>query len=142
MGEYGPATTLVNRLIERAGEITLDEAVDLYRAHTARLLIQGSEAERVALARAHRAAARARIEHEYEQARHAAATAWWHALPERQGPWLVVGQAIANAAGALVVSGILDDQPYQLLLGPWRQAMGTLTPVGPGMPAREASIRR
>lgn len=129
VGEYGAAS----RLIERAGGLTIDEAVDIYRAHAARMLIQGTGAERHALIEARRAATRTGCATEYEQARHAAATAWRHALPETQGPWLAVGAAIANAAGALVVADALDDKAYQLLVGPWQQAIGTMTPVGPGM---------
>ena len=132
MGEYGPAGSGIYGLIERAGRLTIDEAADLYRAHANRILVQGSEAERLALARARRVASKAGRRTEFEAARHAAATAWRHALPEPQGPWLAVGAAIANAAGALVVEDILDDKPFQLLVGPWRQAIGMLVPVGPG----------
>jgi hypothetical protein len=142
MGEYGPASTLIDRLIERAGTVTIDEAADLYRAQAARLLVQGSDAERRALARARRTAERAGLAEEFERARHAAATAWRHALPEQQGPWLLVGQAISDAAGALVVNDILDEKAFKLLVGPWRQAMGTLTPVGPGVTYRERSGTR
>lgn len=122
----------VDRLVEHAGELTLDEAVDLYRAYAAHILIQGSDAERQALGRARAAAARTQRTDAYELARHAAASAWRAALPSTEGPWLAVGRAIANAAGALVVQGSLDERAYQLLYGPWRQAIGTLTPVGPG----------
>lgn len=132
MGKFGPATTLVEHLIARAGALTLDEAVDIYHAHAARVLIQGSGAERLGLVRARRAAARAGLLGEYERARHTAASAWRHALPETQGPWLMVGAAIANAAGALVVEEALDDKLFQLLTGPWHQAIGRLTPMGPG----------
>lgn len=133
MGKYGPASTLVDRLIQRAGDLTIDEAADIYQAHAARILIQGSEAERFALVRARRTAIRFGLLPEYELARHTAATAWRHALPETQGPWLMVGAAIANAAGVLVVEDVLDEKEFQLLIGPWHQAIGTLTPVGPGI---------
>ena len=133
MGDYGPAASGIYALIERAGMLTIDEAADLYRAHANRILIQGSEAERLALARARRVASKAGRREHFEEARHAAARAWRHALPETQGPWLTVGAAIANAAGALIVEDILDEKPFQLLVGPWRQAIGMLTPVGPGI---------
>ena len=123
---------MVERLIERAGKLTLDEAVDVYQAHAARILIQGSGAERLGLLQARRAATRAGLLGEYERARHAAASAWRHGLPETQGPWLLVGAAIANAAGAFVVGDGLDDKLFHLLTGPWNQAIGTLAPVGPG----------
>lgn len=132
MREYGPASTAVDRLIQRAGRLTLDEAADIYQAHAARILIQGADAERLAILQARRTAARSGRQTEYERARHMAATAWRHALPETQGPWLLVGAAIANAAGALVIEDVLDDELFQLLFGPWRQAIGTLVPVGPG----------
>ena len=142
MAEYGPASALVNRVIEQAGRLTIDEAADLYRAYGARILIHGQEAERLALALARRAAAVASLEPEYEQARHAAAKAWRHAVPGEQGPWLMVGRAIANTAGAFVVNGVLDDKQFDLLIGPWRQAFGLLTPVGPGVRSREDSALR
>jgi hypothetical protein len=147
MGKYGPASTLVERLVVRAGNLTLDEAVDIYQAHAARVLIQGTGPERVGLVKARRTAIRAGLLDEYEQARHAAASAWRHGLPETQGPWLMVGAAIANAAGAVVVEDSLDDKLFQLLTGPWHQAIGqltpmgpgTMTPLGPGLPASERS---
>lgn len=133
VGQFGPVSSKIDRLIQRAGNLTIDEAADIYQAHAARILIQGSEAERFALVRARRTAIRFGLLASYEQARRTAATAWRHALPETQGPWLMVGSAIANAAGALVVEDVLDDKEYQLLAGPWHQAIGTLTPVGPGI---------
>ena len=132
MRQYGPPVSAVDQLIQRAGALTIDEAADLYRAHANRILIQGSEAERLALARARRAARKAERLPLFDQARHAAARAWRHGLPETQGPWLTVGAAIANAAGALIVEDILDDKSFQLLMGPWQQAVGMLVPVGPG----------
>ena len=141
MGEYGPPITGIYALIERAGMLTIDEAADLYRAHANRILIQGSEAESLALARARRAASKSGRRTEFERARHAAARAWRHALPETQGPWLTVGAAIANAAGALIVEDILDEKAFQLLVGPWRQAIGMMTPVGPGVGPRPGGAR-
>jgi hypothetical protein len=135
MGEFGPASLSVNQLIEQARGMALDDAADLYHAQAARILIQGPEAERQALTKARRAAAVAGLQAQYEHARHAAVTSWRHNLPETQGPWLVVGHAIANAAGALVVADFLDLASFQLLVGPWRQAFG-LVPVGPGMTSR------
>ncbi|MGH2379844.1 MAG: hypothetical protein ACRDG7_01330 [Candidatus Limnocylindria bacterium] len=132
MGYYGPASILVDRLIARAGSLSIDEAFDIYRAHGARVLLKGAAAEREALLQARRAARTARLHPEYEAARQAAATSWRRGLPETQGPWLMVGSAIANAAGALVVEAGLDEDPFQLLIGPWRQAIGPLVPVGPG----------
>lgn len=140
MGEY--ASTLVDRLIQRAGAVTLDEAVDLYQAHAARALRYGPQGQREAVAQAHRAAVVAGLEQEYEQARQAAVGAWRRSLPAVQGPWLFVGQAIANAAGACVVAERLDDEPFQILIGPWRQAMGSLTPVGPGIGSRQLTPSR
>ncbi|HEY8731859.1 MAG TPA: hypothetical protein VIN69_07770 [Candidatus Limnocylindria bacterium] len=46
---------------------------------------------------------------------------------------------MSNAAGALVVEDTLDDKPFQLLVGSWRQAIGMLTPVGPGRRTAERS---
>jgi len=39
--------------------LTIDEAADVYRGHVARILIQGSQSERLALLQARRAAANA-----------------------------------------------------------------------------------
>jgi hypothetical protein len=129
-------------MIERAGALTTDEAADLYQAYAARILIQGWDTESQALARARRAARVAGITAEYEHTRHAAVTAWRRALPEVQGPWLLVGRTIANAVGATMLQGILDDHTYGVLMGPWRQALGQLTPVGPGITSRLTSTAR
>jgi hypothetical protein len=142
MEALGVESPLVRRLIERSGRITMDEAADLYRAQAARTLVQGSEAMRLAVARGRTAAARAHLEAEYDRARHVAASTWRHSLPETQGPWLLTGQAIANAAGALVVTGLLDDGTFQLLTGAWRQAIGSLEPVGPGIHTGEHALTR
>lgn len=141
MGEYGPGSLLVQRVVERAGELTIDEAADLYRAYGARILINGEAAERRALAEARRAAVIAGLEREYRQARHTAARAWRQAVPPDQGPWLLVGRTIANAAGAFVVHDVLDHEHFDLLIGPWRQAFGLLTPVGPGVSTRQPALR-
>ena len=142
MGEFGPGSVLVQRVVERAGELTIDEAADLYRAYGARILINGEAAERSALAEARRAAARVGLEREYRQARHAAARAWRQAVPREQGPWLMVGRTLANAAGAFVVDDVLDHKHFDLLIGPWRQAFGLLTPLGPGVSSRQPALGR
>ena len=111
----------------------MEDAADLYAACVGQLLIQGSARDRQALAKAQRAAAGAGLSDEYTRARHAAVTAWRRALPGTQGPWLVVGRAICNAAGALVLDRVLDEKAFRTLIGPWRQAMGTSVPVGPGV---------
>jgi hypothetical protein len=134
MGDYGPATPQVERLISRVAITTLDEAADLYEAYAGRMLIRGWQAECHALARARRAAAVADLEEAYLRARHDAARAWRHALPPGQGPWLLIGRAIANAAGGLVIYTDLDDESSRMLIGPCRMAMGwSLEPVGPGL---------
>ena len=115
----------------------MDEAADIYRARAARLLLDGDAGERSVQVNARRTAFRTSRLAEYEQARHAAASAWRGALPEVQGPWLIVGSAIANAAGALVLQDVLDPKDVTALLGPWRQAMGSTVPVGPGKLSHE-----
>ena len=137
MGKYEGASTAVAGLIRRAGELTMDEAADIYRARATRLLLDGPTADRRALVAARRTAVRTGRLPEYEQARHAAASAWRGALPEVQGPWLIVGSAIANAAGALVLQDVLDPKELIALLGPWRQAIGSTMPVGPGQLSHE-----
>ena len=110
----------------------MDEAADVYRARAAHVLIHGHSADQRARIHAERAAAETGRQAEYDRARHAAVSAWRNALPEVQGPWLVVGTAIANAAGALVLADALSRDDYNTLTGPWRQAMGNMVPVGPG----------
>ena len=139
MGKYGAANTCVEYVVRRAGELTLDEAADIYHARATRLLLDGHAADKRARLTAERTAIRTRRLPEYQEARHRAASAWRGALPEVQGPWLVVGSAIANAAGALVLEEMLDQKDLALLLGPWRQAIGTMVPVGPGQGSRERS---
>jgi len=129
-----------DRIIVRAGSLSLDEAADLYRAYAARILIDGEAAESLALAEARRAARRIGALDEYGATRRAAVRAWRAALPQEQGPWLFVGRAISNAAGAVYIQGALDRDVYQLLIGPWRQAIGMLTPVGPGADASQRLI--
>jgi hypothetical protein len=139
MGWYGAFSDAVEDLVRRAGELTIDEAADVYRARATHVLIHGHAADQRARIVAERTAAETGRTAEYERARHAAVTAWRHALPEVQGPWLVVGSAIANAAGALVLADVLSREDFTTLTGPWRQAIGNLVPVGPGQPAQVAS---
>ena len=115
----------------------MDQAADIYLARATRLLVDGPAVERQVLTIARRTAVRTGRLPEYEAARHAAATAWRRALPEVQGPWLIVGSAIANAAGALVLQDVLDPKEVIALLGPWRQAIGSMVPVGPGQLSHE-----
>jgi hypothetical protein len=132
MGDFGPASALVHRLVDRAERLTIEESADLFRARSARTLIAGSEAERSALGRAERAARVTGRTQEYHEAREAAAAAFRRARAGAVGPWLTVSGAVANAAGALVVEDTLESKPFDLLFGPWQQALGRLTPVGPG----------
>lgn len=133
MGDMEPLP--IRWLIERAGRLSIEDADDLYRAYASRLLIDGSGRLRAALADARRSAARDGKLELYERARREAVAAWRGALPPSGGPWLMVGSAVANAAGALVLGELLDDRTFQMLVGPWRQAIGTLAPVGPGLAA-------
>jgi hypothetical protein len=140
MGEHGVVSLMVDRLIARAAVLDVGEAADLYRAHGARLLLDGSSAERSALQDAARIARRAGRLAAYEHARHAAARAWRSNLPLEQGPWLFVGATVANAAGALVLEDVLDAKTFKFLFGPWQQAIGRLVAVGPGMVRSEVPI--
>jgi hypothetical protein len=140
MGDYGPNTRLVRQLLDQISAMSLEDAADLYRAHGARFLVSGYEAERAAVREADRVARNSSRHAAYQRARRDAALAWRRASPGGEGPWLMVRQAITNAAGALVIHDLLDDGRLVMLVGPWRQAMGSLTPVGPGqetaVPAR------
>jgi hypothetical protein len=140
MGEYGPATSLVCDLIERAGGMTLDDAADLYRARASHLLLKGVAADRRAATEAERAAAAAGLAGEYGRARHDPVTAWRRALPETTGamagPWPGYSQ-FGRRTG---VNGV-DEKTFQDLFAPWRQAMGTLVRVGPGVASRQHALR-
>jgi len=112
--------------------MSIAEASDLFEARSARVLISGADAERRALGNAERAARRSGREEEYRSAREAASAAFRRAREGSIGPWLTVTGAVSNAAGALVVEDLLDPKVFRMLFGPWQQAIGTLTPVGPG----------
>jgi hypothetical protein len=147
MGDYGPNSRHVEALIRRAGSIGLDDAVDLYQAHGARLVANGDDTQRRAIQHARHVATRTGRVDAYERARRDAASAFRGAQPMTQGPWLLVSQAITNAAGALVLADVLDREDLLTLLAPWRQAVGdALVPVGPGsatssVPARLGTRR-
>lgn len=132
MGEFGPSTTLVGRLIDRIGHLTADEAADLFAARAYRALDRGMDAGRHAHADAARAATISGRQREYGAARRAAATAWRAARRGTVGPWLSVGAAVADAAGALVLEDVLESRTFDMLFGPWQQAIGRLQPTGPG----------
>ena len=142
MGEYGPHTKLVAHIIQRAGDMSHDEAEDLYAAHSTRLLLKVSAAHLEAQARARRAATRSHLHAEFDRARNDAAMTWRRSRPNSPGPWLLVSQAITNAAGALVLSEVLDEQSFHALVDPWRQAIESLTPVRPGPRSRELANTR
>jgi hypothetical protein len=132
MGEYGPASVLVERLIEYAEHLSEEEAADLFRARAVRSLTHGPVEERRAHAVAARAAAVAGRGKEYRAAAQAAAAAWGRARHASASVRLTVGVAVANAASALVVEDLLPADAFELLFGPWQQAIGRLIPVGPG----------
>jgi hypothetical protein len=132
MGEYGPASVLVQRLIDHAEQLTEEEAADLFRARAYRTLNYGPVEERRAHAVAARAAAVAGRATEYRAAAQAAAAAWGRARHVSVSMRLTVGVAVANAASALVVEDLLPADAFDILFGPWQQAIGRLIPVGPG----------
>ena len=132
MGDFGRATVLVDRLIDRAATLSMEESSDLFEARSARTLISGIDAERRALVLAQRVARRSGRDEQYHRAREEAAAAFRQARQGTVGPWLTVTGAVANAAGALVVQDLLDAKAFTMLFGPWQQAIGMLTPVGPG----------
>ena len=141
MGMYWAARSPVERLIERAGSLTLDEAVDIYRAHAARWLIQGSGAERQALIQARRAATRSRLAVNTSvlgmQPRQHGGTA----SPTPRAPgwrWELRSPMQPARWSSRTYS---TTSPYDLLIGPWQQAIGTMTPVGPGIPEHSTRAR-
>ena len=132
MGEFGPASVLIHRLIGHTEMLTPEEAADLFRARAIRQLNRNPAEERRALLDATRAARVSNRWSEYQAARHQATAAWMRARHGRPGPWLSIGVAVANAAGALVVEDLLSAESFDTLFGPWQQAIGRLIPVGPG----------
>lgn len=137
MADFGPNRAPVGALIARAGMLLHDEAMLLFEARIAWFETRSEGyAERDALRSAGRVAARSGREAAYEAARREAAVAFRKARHGEIGPWLSVAKAVANAAGALVLHDLLDRRDYQLLYGPWNQAIGdSKVPVGPGIGA-------
>ena len=145
MSDFGPNHGAVGALIARAGMLLHDEAMALFEARVAWFETRSEGyAERDAVRAASRVASRSGRLPAYEEARREAAAAFRRARHGEVGPWLSVATTISNAAGALVVADLLDRRDYQLLYGPWRQAIGQadLVPVGPGVVTPEESRRR
>ncbi len=135
MSDFGSNGVAVSSLIERAARLRPDEAVSVFGARIAWFELRtDAAAEHDALRSAEKVAKRAGRLVAYGAARSAAADAFRHARRGEIGPWLSVAHAISNAAGALVIADLLDHRDYQLLYGPWQQAIGEeqLVPVGPG----------
>jgi hypothetical protein len=144
MADFGPNRAAVGSLIGRAGMLLHDEAMDLFESRAAwfETRSEGYD-ERDALRAASRVAARSGRAAAYESARREAAAAFRKARRGEVGPWLSVAKAVSNAAGALVLSDLLDRRDYQLLYGPWHQAIGeAMVPVGPGPVAATQRRRR
>ena len=144
MSDFGPNHGAVGALIARAGMLLHDEAMALFEARVAWFETRSEGyAERDAVRAVSRVASRSGRLPAYEEARREAAAAFRRARHGEVGPWLSVATTISNAAGALVVADLLDRRDYQLLYGPWRQAIGEspLVAVGPGT-ATSAEHRR
>lgn len=143
MSDFGPNHAAVGALIARAGMLLHDEAMALFEARVAWFETRSEGyAERDAVRAASRVASRSGRLPAYEEARREAAAAFRRARHGEVGPWLSVATTISNAAGALVVADLLDRRDYQLLYGPWNQAIGDAkVPVGPGRVPEEARKR-
>lgn len=132
---FGPNTSAVQRLIDRARHLSNEDAHAVLRARSSYVAVRlADDAERAALRRAVLSARRSKRTEPYDAARHAAAEAFRVARRGEVGPWLGVSAAIANAAGALVVGDMLDLEDFELLYRPWRAAThgAELVPIGPG----------
>ena len=137
---YGPNERAVQHLIDRAERLGSEEATALFEARVAWFELRAdSSVERAALSAAGREAKRAGRYDAYQRARQEAATAFRRARRGEVGPWLSVAFAVSNAAGALVVADLLSQRDFQLLYGPWHQAIGDyraddrrLVATGPG----------
>ena len=134
MADYGPNRAAVASLIARAGMLLHEEAMTLFESRVAWFETRAEGyTERDALRAASRVAARSGRAAGYDSARRDAAAAFRTARRGEIGPWLSVAKAVSNAAGALVLADVLDRRDYQLLYGPWHQAIGEArVPVGPG----------
>jgi len=144
LAEFGANHAAVSSLIKRASRLRVDEAMALFEARVAWFELRtDAAAEHEALASAERVAKRAGRLGATRAARKAAADAFRQARRGEIGPWLSVAHAVSNAAGALVLADLLDQRDYQLLYGPWRQALGDdqLVAMGPG-PVHSAAQRR
>lgn len=146
MADFGPNRAPVGALVARAGMLLHEEAMLLFEARVAWFETRSEGyAERDALRSAARVASRSSRTAAYDAARREAAVAFRKARHGEIGPWLSVAKAVANAAGALVLADLLDRRDYQLLYGPWNQAIGdSRVPVGPGIPseARKRLVAR
>lgn len=143
MADFGPNRAPVGALIARAGMLLHDEAMLLFEARVAWFETRSEGyAERDALRSAAKVASRSSRTAAYEAARREAAVAFRKARHGEVGPWLSVAKAVANAAGALALHDLLDRRDYQLLYGPWNQAIAdNKVPVGPGHVSEEARKR-
>ena len=145
MPDLGPNHAAVAALIARAAMLQHDECNLLFEARAAWYESRADGyGERDALRSATRAATAAGRTAAYESARREAASAFRRARRGEVGPWLSVASTVSNAAGAVAVADLLERRDYQLLYGPWRQALGQadLVPVGPGTAQAAESRRR
>jgi hypothetical protein len=135
MQQYGPNQAAVESFMARAAALTHAEGLSLFEARVAWFELRAdASVEPAALQSALRVASRSGRLTAYQQARTHAAAAFRGARRGDVGPWLSVAHAVSNAAGALVVADLLSQRDFQLLYGPWEQAVGhrRLIAVGPG----------
>jgi len=145
MISFGPNSEAVQRMIERARRISNEDAHAVLNARASFVGMRAADdAERSALRRAVVSARRSKRLEPYLAARHAASDAFRQARRGEVGPWLGVSAAIANAAGALVVSDLLELEDFEVLYRPWRSAIhgAELVAVGPGGGAFGTAKRR
>lgn len=135
MTRYGPNDEAVQQLIARARHVSAEDAHAILEARMDFVRVRATDdAERAAMRRVQSTARRSRRLDAYNDARHAAATAFREARHGEVGPWLSVSATIANAAGAVVMQDLLEPEDFDLLFRPWRLATrrSELVPTGPG----------
>lgn len=145
---YGPNHDDVARIIERAAQLSVEDAQAIVTARLAWVTrATHDDGERGALREAFRAARRAGRLDAYLAARADAANAFRVARRGEVGPWLIVAAAVSDAACAAVVGDLLDIEDYEALYRPWRAGVAgaELVAVGPshfGVPRRRGAGAR
>jgi hypothetical protein len=140
METFGTSTDAVNGIIERAANLTAEEAEKLEAAWAGSC----GPAWDTAWDTAWDAALDAALEAEWDAADawNAAGDAAWYAAWDAAGghrstpAWVAARLAAGDAAQAAVVRDLISDEHYRTLAGAWESVMGSVFPSDTGAPPR------